>query len=153
MSVDLLGDFRTIMAPFALITSCATLAWGLQGRFSRVVDAIRTLARELQEEGNEKEIVREEMRVLVRRTRWMRNGLVGYYSAMMAFLGTAVLLALAVRQHEVPPEAIVALFAVGLLTVCWTLGQVIIDTTRSFDAVCRDATRKAAPGPEGTAKP
>lgn len=142
MSADLAGDFRTIIAPFALITSCATLAWGLQSRYSRVVDAIRTLARELQEGEGEATIVRDEMRVLVRRTRWMRNGLVGYYSAMMAFLGTAVLLTLAVWRGGVPAWTIVALFIGGLLVVCWTLVQVIVDTTRSFEAVRRDATRE-----------
>lgn len=150
--MDTLVDFRTIMAPFALLTSCATLAWGLQSRYSRVVDAIRALARELQGGITDAEVVRSEMRLLVRRTRWMRNGLVGYYSAMMAFLGTAVLLALAVSHGGVPAWAIVSLFVLGLLLVCWTLAQVIIDTTRSFDAVQRDATRSPVRGSEVSAE-
>lgn len=142
LEVELLADFRTVMAPFALLASCATLAWGLQSRYSRVVDAIRTLARELETPGQEAEIVRAEMRLLIRRTRWMRNGLVGYYTAMMCFLATGALLLLAILLGGIGPGSIVGVFVLGLVTVCWTLVFVIIDTTRSFDAVDRDVTRK-----------
>lgn len=142
---DLLVDYRTILAPFAMMSSCATLVWGLQSRYSRVVQSIRTLSDELgnsSEEAGSAALARQ-LEILRRRAFLLRNGVVGHYLAMAAFLITAVLLALGMNIRFPSALPVVISFFVGLVLVCWTMANSFIDSIRSWDAVGEELRNRA----------
>ena len=137
LATDLLVDFATVLTPVMLMSSCATLVWGIQNRYSRVVHSIRALAEERRGTGlpDEQAVLSRQIEILRRRARWLRNGVVGHYLAMGCFLVTAILLLLTLSTDRVPAAGVVVVFFAGLLLVCWTIGNTIFDTMKSFDAV------------------
>jgi hypothetical protein len=137
---ELLIDFATILTPFMLMSSCATLVWGIQNRYSRVVQSLRALSHERRTTSvvEEQAVLSRQITILRRRARWLRNGVVGHYLAMGCFLITAILLSLALFGDWVPASAVAASFFLGLILVCWTIGNTIFDTMKSFDAVSEE---------------
>jgi hypothetical protein len=137
IGTDLLVDFATILTPFMLMSSCATLVWGIQNRYSRVVQSIRALSEERRAatRSDEQFVLGRQIEILRRRALWLRNGVVGHYLAMGCFLITAILLSLTLFTSWVPATAVVIAFFTGLVLVCWTIGNTIFDTLKSFDAV------------------
>lgn len=134
---DLLVDFATVLTPFMLMSSCATLVWGIQNRYSRVVQSIRALSEERRETvlADERVVLGRQIEILGHRARWLRNGVVGHYLAMGCFLVTSILLSLTLLTARVPAAGVVIVFFAGLVLVCWTVGNTIFDTMKSFDAV------------------
>lgn len=137
---ELLTQFAAILTPFMLMSSCATLVWGIQNRYSRVVQSIRALALEWRntEVGAERVILGRQIEILRRRARLLRNGVVGHYLAMGCFLVTSILLTVTHFADWVPAAVIAGSFFLGLILVCWTVGNTIFDTMRSFDAVSEE---------------
>lgn len=137
---ELLAQYAAILTPFMLMSSCATLVWGIQNRYSRVVQSIRALSLEWRntEVADERSVLSRQLNILRRRARWLRNGVVGHYLAMGCFLVTSILLSLSLFADWVPAAAIAACFFLGLLLVCWTVGNTIFDTMKSFDAVSEE---------------
>ncbi|MEZ5277625.1 MAG: DUF2721 domain-containing protein [Opitutaceae bacterium] len=134
---NFLVDFATILTPFMLMSSCATLVWGIQNRYSRVVQSIRALSEERRSSRRSDEhfVLGRQIEILRRRARWLRNGVFGHYLAMGCFLITSILLSLTLFTSWVPAAAVVIAFFTGLVLVCWTVGNTIFDTMKSFDAV------------------
>lgn len=140
MNGDIAVSIRTVLSPFLLLTSCATLVWGLQNRYSRVVHAIRLLYKRWagSVEPEERNSVARELQILERRAHRLRNGVVGYYCAMGFFLLSATLLAMALNSNVVLAWPVVLSLLAGLLVVAWTLMNVFLDTLGSFDAIAEE---------------
>lgn len=126
-------DYQAIIAPFLMMTSCATLVWALQNRFSRLVQAIRTLS----SEGKRDNI--DYTRTLATQIIWLkgrsyllRNSIAGLYFAMCCFLLTAMLMTLAIVAEINLAEVITAVFLLGLLVICGALITTLLETSRSF---------------------
>jgi hypothetical protein len=118
MTEALLAQFRTALSPFLLLTSCATLVWSLQARYSRVVLRIRTVAAK---EGGDNDRRRRILKRLRHRAWMLRNSVAAHYMAMMCFLLTVVLLSLTTLTPLELPGLSVGCFITGLILICIAL--------------------------------
>jgi len=136
-------SYHTVLAPFLLITSCATLVWALQNRYSQVVHSIRVLSQKWHDQpSNHDEIlIREQFDMLKDRARLLKNSVVGHYLAMSSFLLTGILLTLAIYTSVSFVIAIVLSFFCGLLIICCTLLNTIRETTKNLQALQRELDR------------
>ena len=136
-----LSEYKSILAPFLMLTSCATLVWALQNRFSRVYHAIRTLVSEGQRDNIDYTHSLEiQINCLKKRAFLLRNSISGLYVSMVLNLITALLLALTIINSWHLQIPIVACFLFGLIFVAGSLIACTIETSRSFDTLKEDTT-------------
>ncbi len=132
--------FGIVLAPLLFLTSCATLVWGLQNRYSRLVHAIRDLyaRRAAAEDDRHRATTIRQAHILETRARALRNGVVGYYLAMACFLSTAILLAVDLLYSLGLAWLIVLAESTGLVLVGASLVILIADARRSFEAISEE---------------
>lgn len=138
-----LANYKAILAPFLMMTSCATLVWALQSRFSRIVQAIRTLVSEGKRDNIDyTHSLAKQVKWLKGRSLLLRNSITSIYFAMCCFLLTAMLLAIAIISELQLSLAIVTLFLLGLILVCAALISALVETSRSFDSLEEEISRR-----------
>ncbi len=134
-----LSEYKAILAPFLMLTSCATLVWGLQNRFSRVYHAIRTLVLEGKRDNIDySHSLDSQISQLQKRAYFLRNSISGLYVSMAFNLVTVLLLTLFFVKGwnlEVP---ILITFLLGLICVCGSLVASTIETSRSYSTLEED---------------
>ncbi len=137
------ADYKAILAPFLMMTSCATLVWALQNRFSRVAQAIRSLVSEGQRDGIDcTHSLAKQIAWLKGRSYLLRNSISGFYFAMCCFLSTAILLALATFARLQLSFPIVLLFLLGLLIVGASLATAILEISRSHKSLQEEVAHR-----------
>lgn len=142
----LLVQFRTALSPFLLLTSCATLVWSLQGRYSRVVQRIRSLSAESPEHRSSPAEQIEHIGLLksLRERAWMlRNSVAGHYLAMMCFLLSVVLLSVTTLTPWAFPGWSVGFFIAGLILICLALLNTTLEIVRSYHAIEEEFEKRA----------
>lgn len=134
------ANYKAVLAPFLMMTSCATLVWALQTRFSRIVQAIRSLASEGKRDNIDYSHSLEiQITWLKGRSRLLRNGIASLYLAMVCFLLSAMVLAVSIVAQIELAIPVVALFLAGLGLVCFALFSTLLETGRSYDSLEEEA--------------
>lgn len=128
--------YKVIIAPFLMMTSCATLVWTLQTRFSRIVQAIRSLSSEGQRDDIDySHSLAVQVAWLKGRSKLLRNSVAGLYLAMVCFLLSAMALTAAIVANLNLAAVSVALFLAGLALLCIALAYTLLETGRSYDSL------------------
>ena len=139
LGTAVLLQFTTALSPFLLITSCATLVWALQTRYSRVVQTIRAMSARL---GLEEEADREEhyrqLRILERRAWMLRNSVTGHYLAMLCFLLSIGMFSATILTPFSFLIGTVISFVLGILLICVALLNSAFEASRSLYAIERE---------------
>ncbi len=138
-----LNDYKAILAPFIMLTSCATLVWGLQMRFSRVYHAIRTLVSEGQRDSIDyTHSLESQISCLKKRAYYLRNCISGLYISMAFNLTTAILLTLTLITDWPLQYGTVVSFLCGLIFVCGSLVAATIETSRSYGTLQEELSHR-----------
>ncbi|MBK1879590.1 DUF2721 domain-containing protein [Pelagicoccus mobilis] len=138
-----LSNYQAVIAPFVMMTSCATLVWALQTRFSRVVQAIRSLTSEGKRDNIDYSHSLEiQITWLKNRGRLLRNSIAGFYLAMVCFLLSAMVLAASLVSQTDLAEAVVALFLSGLALMCFALVSILTETSRSYGSLAEETRNR-----------
>ncbi|MCH6255152.1 DUF2721 domain-containing protein [Puniceicoccaceae bacterium K14] len=133
------AGYQAILGPFLMMTSCATLVWGLQNRFSKVVHAIRTLSYQgTRENIDYSHSLDIQIKWLKNRSLLLRNSITGLYTAMGCYLVTVMMLTLSLVTQSNISNLTVAVFMLGLLLTTASIFISIIETSRSFDSLEED---------------
>lgn len=128
-----LAHYKAVLAPFLMMTSCATLVWALQTRFSRLVQAIRTLVSEGRRDNIDySHSLAKQIAWLKGRSLLLRNAILALYCAMCCFLLSAMLLAASVLAQLSAAPAVIALFLTGLALICVGLIATLWETSQTF---------------------
>lgn len=138
-----LARYQSVLAPFLMMTSSATLVWALQNRYSRLVQAIRTLTSEGKRDNIDyRHSLAKQIAWLKERSRLLRNGIVALYASMCCFLLAAMLLTGCIVGELRASSVVVALFLAGLLLICVGLVATLWETSRSFSALSEDVASR-----------
>lgn len=137
---ELIGNtlvgYKAVLGPFLMMTSCATLVWGLQNRFSRVVQAIRTLSYQgTRENIDYSHSLHSQIKWLKKRALLLRNSITGLYTAMGCYLITVMLLTLALLTENNLSALTVSVFMLGLILTTTSIFLSIIETSKSFGSL------------------
>jgi hypothetical protein len=155
------GTIQIIIAPVVKITACAILLGGMQAQFAAINDRLRAMARERLEllrtaDGGLSNVaslvgayaierLREidaQMPRLLRRQRLVHNAVLTLYCAMLVFVLTMFIIAVAAAQRS-SGMATLALVAslVGIATVLVGVAVMAVEIRRSNDALQHETQR------------
>jgi|TARA_B110000438_G_scaffold298138_1_gene345768 hypothetical protein len=136
LGAGVLLQFTTALSPFLLITSCATLVWALQTRYSRVVQTIRAMSAHL---GSEDEATQQkhfgQLEFLQRRAWMLRNSVAGHYLAMLCFLLSIGFFTATILTPFSFLMGTVISFVSGMLLICIALLNSAFEASRSLYAI------------------
>jgi len=136
-------QYKSIIAPFLMMTSCATLVWALQARFSRLVHAIRSLVSEGRRDNIDyTHSLAKQIAWLKARSCLLRNSIVCLYFAMCSFMVTAMLLAVTIVADFEASEAVIVLFLLGLILISISLANTLMEISRSYDSLAEEVNQR-----------
>lgn len=140
---DLIGNtligYKAVLGPFLMLTSCATLVWSLQIRFSRIVHAIRTLRENCTRENIDySHSLALQISWLKSRSLLLRNSITGLYTSMGLYLVTVMFLTLSLITESNLSIITIGAFMAGLGLTTVSIALAIIETGKSFSALRED---------------
>lgn len=137
-------DYKSILAPFLLMTSSATLAWALQTRFSRIVQGIRSLVSDGSRDNIDYTSSRYiQIGYLKKRSLLLRNAIATLYCSMSLALATAMLLGGAVVFELPLARVIVGTFLCSLLTLAIGLLFALKETSQHFNTLSEEIINRS----------
>ncbi len=135
--------YKAALAPFLMMTSCATLVWSLQSRYSRIVHAIRSLVSEGKRDGvASSQSVAKQVAWLKARSRLLRNSIVCLYCAMSCFLCCGMSIAALVVTGLDAAAAPIALFLLGLSLIGLSLVSALREISQSYGSLAEEVARR-----------
>ncbi|EDY83156.1 hypothetical protein VDG1235_2780 [Verrucomicrobiia bacterium DG1235] len=139
-----LASYKAILAPFVMMTSSATLVWALQNRFSRIVQAIRSLVSEGKRDNIDyTHSLAKQIAWLKQRSHLLRNSIADLYVAMCCFLLSTMLLTLATAADLNIPHLVIGTFLLGLFTIAAALVTALIETSRSYASLKEEVSNRS----------
>ena len=155
------GTIQIIIAPVVMITACAILLGGMQAQFAAINDRLRARARERLELlrtpdwglSNVASLVgvyaierlREidaQMPRLLRRHQLVHNAVLTLYCAVLVFVLTMFIIAVAAAQHSSGMATLaLVVFLIGIATVLVGVAVMAVEIRRSNDALQYETQR------------
>lgn len=116
MDLSSLRLIGAAVTPAVMVSGCGILATGLDNQVARMTTRMRDMMREwrtLPEGNSRRQLLREEVAILDRRHVLLARALMMAYVALLSFVVTS-LLYLAQGTFQIPPEAPVVAFSLGV---------------------------------------
>jgi len=138
-----------LLAPIFLVSGSASMNWGLQRLQSMLTARIHKLNDERSELQNEAVLtafnkmrqrqIEIQLQSMMRRARYTRNAIAGFYAACLALLLCSVSIAAAAWLELEATWICTTLFELGILFVVVALVYTLLDVSLSYHAVQADS--------------